>query len=130
MSDQERVYPAPNVNVEIRAYFDAATEGKLLLKTCETCGQNHFYPRALCPFCFSEKTKWIESSGKGVIYSYSVMRAAEPNYVLAYVELEEGVRVLTNIVDCDVDTLNIGQDVKVAFVPSKDGQVIPVFTPV
>lgn len=129
MSEQH-LYPAPAVYVDGKAYFDACAEGKLLVKKCADCGQFHFYPRALCPYCFSDKTEWVESSGKGVIYTYSIMRVAKPAYAIAYVKLEEGVTMMTNIVDCDFEKLAINQPVKVVFKPTKDGPPIPMFAPV
>jgi uncharacterized protein len=129
MSAQARSIPAPHVNSETIPYWEAARQGKLLFKRCLDCGENHFYPRALCPFCFSDRTEWREASGKGVIYSFSVLRRAPVPYALAYVTLAEGPSMMTNIVDCDLDTIRIGQPVKVIFVPSENGQPVPMFTP-
>jgi uncharacterized protein len=124
-----RVYPAPETNVEHQAYWDAAAQGQLLVKHCAACGLNHFYPRAICPHCFSDETGWRESRGLGTVYSFSVMRRVAQPYAIAYVTLDEGVTVMSNIVDCDFDTLVIGQRVKVAFLPSDGTVVIPVFVP-
>jgi uncharacterized OB-fold protein len=127
---QPRTIPAPTVNPEGQAYWDAAGAGKLLVKQCAACGQYHHYPRALCPHCFSGKTEWREAKGTGTIYSYSVMRRTTPAYTMAYVTLEEGVTMMTNIVDCDFDAIRIGQKVKVVFKPSEGGSPVPMFTPV
>ena len=81
-------------------------EGKFLLRKCTACGEAHCYPRTLCPFCFSDKTEWVEASGKGTIYTYSVMRRAPVPYAIAYVTLAEGPTMMTNIVDCDLDSRN------------------------
>ena len=125
---QERKIPAPKMNFGDEAYFEAATLGKLLLKYCNDCSQYHHYPRALCPFCFSDQTEWKESKGTGTVYSYSVTRVSGPTpYAIAYVTLDEGVTMLTNIVDCDLDTIRIGQKVLVTFKPSEDGPAIPMF---
>ena len=88
-----RAIPSPPTNPETQACWDAASQGKLLIKRCAACGESHWYPRALCPFCGSDRTEWQDSAGRGVIYSYSVMRRATPPYVLAYVTLDEGLRV-------------------------------------
>src|SRR5690606_3646786 len=106
-----------------------AGQGRLLVKYCSACGEYHHFPRSLCPFCFSDKTEWRNASGHGVIYSYSVMRRVEVPYVIAYVTLDEGVTVMTNIVDCDPDTVRIGQRVKVKFQPSDGGPPVPMFSP-
>ena len=87
------------------------------------------YPRAICPFCFSDRTEWKDASGRGTIYSYSVLLRVPAPYALAYVTLEEGVTMMTNIVDCDLDKIRIGQAVKVVFKPTDGGQAVPMFTP-
>ena len=129
MSNQERDYPAPAINVETQHFWDAAADGKLLVKKCNDCGENHYYPRTICPHCFSDKTEWLETSGKGKIYSYSVMRRSPVPYAIAYVTLEEGVTIMTNLVECDFDALAIGQDVRVAFRKTAEDHALPVFTP-
>jgi uncharacterized OB-fold protein len=129
MSYQDRSVAAPSVNPEGQAYWDAAAAGKLLVKHCAACGEYHHYPRTLCPFCFSDRTQWREARGTGVIYSYSVMRRAAPAYAIAYVTLDEGVSMMTNIVDCDFDAIKIGQKVKVVFKPSDGGPPVPMFAP-
>ena len=89
------------------------------------CKKTHWYPRAVCPFCFGDASAWFEASGRGTIYSLCVMRRTDIPYVIAYVMLEEGPLMMTNIVDCDFDRLAIGQDVKVVFKPSEGGPHIP-----
>jgi uncharacterized OB-fold protein len=111
-------------NAENQRFFDAARDGKLLLKRCSACKELHYYPRAICPFCASDRTEWVAAKGRGTIYSYSVMRRVEKPYAIAYITLDEGVTMLTNLVDCDLDRLAIGTTVRVVF---KDA--IPMFTP-
>jgi hypothetical protein len=125
----ERKIPAPPGNPEVQPFFDAAAQGKLLVKRCTACGESHHYPRAICPFCGSDKTEWKEASGRGVVYSWSVLRRAQPPYALAYVTLAEGPTMMTNIVDCDLDKIAIGQPVKVVFKPTDGGAPVPMFTP-
>jgi len=120
---------APTPFPETTPYWEAAAREKLLLKQCASCGEYHFYPRALCPFCFSDRTEWREASGRGTIYAFSVTRRAEIPYAIAYVTLAEGPTMLSNIVDCDLDAIRIGQTVKVVFKPSESGQLVPMFTP-
>ncbi|HYZ34071.1 MAG TPA: Zn-ribbon domain-containing OB-fold protein [Crenalkalicoccus sp.] len=128
MSEQ-RILAAPGTNIENRPFWDGANEGRFLVKWCTACGEPHFYPRAICPHCFSDATEWRESRGEGVIYSFSVMRRVPRPYAIAYVTLEEGVTVMTNLVDCDFDRLAVGQRVKVAFRDGDGGGRIPVFVP-
>ena len=126
-----RQIPAPAVTIESKPFWDAAAEGKFLIKHCNDCGEDHWYPRALCPFCFSDQTEWKESPGEGVIYSYSVMhRSPSGPYAIGYVTLNEGPAVLTNFVDVAPDGLSIGQKVKVKFQPTENGPPVPVFSPV
>jgi uncharacterized OB-fold protein len=126
---KERTIPAPQPSPETQAYFDAASQGKLVIKKCAACGQVHHYPRALCPFCGSDRTEWTPASGRGTVYSYSVMRRASPPYAIAYVTLAEGPTMMTNIVDCDLDQIRVGQAVTVVFKPSDGGPAVPMFTP-
>ncbi len=126
---KERKLPAPVVSPETKDYWDAAAQGKLLVRKCTACGEAHHYPRTICPFCFSDRTEWITASGKGTIYSYSVMRRAPVPYAMAYVTLAEGPSMMTNIVDCDFDKLRIGQAVTVVFKPTDGGPPLPMFTP-
>jgi uncharacterized OB-fold protein len=129
MATQERKIPAPETNPETKPFWEAAAQGRLLIKKCVTCGEAHFYPRAICPFCGSDKTEWVTASGRGTVYSYSVMRRVPVPYALAYVTLEEGVSMMTNIVDCDLDAIRIGQPVTVAFKPTEGGPPVPMFRP-
>ncbi|SDH60429.1 hypothetical protein SAMN05192534_1083 [Alteribacillus persepolensis] len=130
---QPRTMAKPEVYPEHEAYWDAAAEGKLLVKRCEACGEYHHYPRMFCPYCMSEKTKWEETKGTGTIYTYSVMRRGASPYAIAYVTLDEGPSMMTNIVDCDWDEIYIGQKVKTVFKQSGSqddpGPYVPCFTP-
>ena len=129
MATTKRVIPAPPSSPDTTEFWDAAARGTLLIKRCRACGESHYYPRPLCPFCFSDATEWRRTAGLGTIYSYSVMRRAEVPYTIAYVTLDEGVTMMTNLVDCDVDALRIGQRVKVVFSPTDGGPPVPTFTP-
>lgn len=125
---QERKITAPVPNAENETYFAAAAAGKLLIKACEACGRVHFYPRAICPHCFSERTVWRETSGRGTIYAFSVSRRVGPTpFAIAYVTLEEGVTMLTNIVEGDLDAIRIGQAVQVVFKETDGGPPVPMF---
>jgi uncharacterized OB-fold protein len=127
---QERKFADPAPNVGDEKYFEAASQGKLLLKKCKDCGDVHFFPRGICPFCFSTNVDWVEAKGTGTIYTYSITRRAGPiPYCIAYVKLDEGISVLTNIVDCDLDTIKIGQKVQLTFKPSTGGHPTAMFKP-
>jgi uncharacterized OB-fold protein len=127
--------PAPLVNVETKPFWDATLEGKLLLTRCNACNELIWYPRQFCPLCSSFDVGWVQAAGRGTIYSYTVNRRGQGEYrdlvyVLAYVELEEGPRMLTNIVDCDVESLAVGQAVEVVFHATGQGAALPRFRPV
>ena len=125
-----RKITSPVVNAETKAFWDAARENRFLIPVCTACGKVHWYPRAICPFCASDKIAWRDASGRGAIYTFSVMRRAKEPYVIAYVTLAEGPTMMTNIVDCDFDALRIGQPVAVVFKATENGQPVPMFKPV
>jgi uncharacterized OB-fold protein len=129
--------PDPLVNNWARPFWDGTREEKLLIQKCADCEKPIFYPRMACPYCFSDSLEWVEASGKGTIYSFTVVEsnAASPfvpdmPFVIAVVILAEGVRMLTNIVDCDVDALQCDQAVEVTFRKKNDAFTLPMFKPV
>jgi uncharacterized OB-fold protein len=122
-----RKAPAPTPTPETLPFWQAAAQGKLLVRACKACGQTHYYPRSICPHCLSADTEWRESSGKGSIYSYSVMRRAETPYVIAYVALDEGPIMMSNIVDCDLGDVAIGTRVELVFKPTAGDYPLPMF---
>jgi len=135
MSDQLPA-PAPPVNSDTKPYWDATAQHKLLLPRCTRCQTVIWYPRTICPECGSREVEWFEASGRGTIYSFSINRRGMGDYqgsdgfVLAYVELAEGPRMMTNIVDCDAQSLSVGQDVEVVFHDTGKGTALPRFRPV
>lgn len=129
--------PLPIPTNETYNYWKAATKGKLMLNQCNECNFIYHYPRALCPKCFSDDVDWIESSGKGTIYTYTVARQtqfsdwpeAETPIVMVIVELTEGPKVPSIIKGIDTDSVEIGMPVKADFIESQQGDIaIPVFT--
>lgn len=126
---QDRPLGAVQSDAATQHFWARAKEGVLATRACKACGKLHWYPRALCPFCLGD-TEWRDISGLGTIYSVSVTRRAGPiPFAIAYVTLDEGITMLTNIVDCDLDTLKIGQRVAVTFKPAEDGAMVPMFRP-
>ena len=124
-----RTIPAPKVLAETLAYWQAADEGRLLVKRCTACGEHHHYPRDICPFCLSDATEWVISQGGATLYSFSTMGKGDAAWTLAYVTLDEGPTLMSNIVDADLGTLAIGQRLRVVFRPSDGGHAVPMFTP-
>jgi uncharacterized protein len=126
---ETRKIPAPIVTSETEAFWNAARERRFVVPTCSACRKAHWYPRAICPFCGGDKVQWRDASGRGTIYTFSVMRRAKEPYAIAYVTLAEGPTMMTNIVDCDFDKLSIGQAVNVVFKDTEDGPPVPMFRP-
>jgi uncharacterized OB-fold protein len=136
MADQKSAEaPAPRKitgpvgNPETKAFWDAAKESRFLIGRCTACGEAHYHPRSLCPFCFGAATM-EESSGEGIIYTVSVTyRGAPQPYAIGYVELKEGPRILTNFTDCDFETLAIGQPVTLRWTATEGETPVPMFAP-
>ncbi|CAI7978364.1 Zn-ribbon domain-containing OB-fold protein [Frankia sp. Hr75.2] len=141
MPDTDNGLPAPTpiVTEEARPYWEAAAQGRLLLPRCPACATVIWYPRSFCPDCLAADVEWFEATGTGTVYSYTVVRTGQADhpayrgtavYVLAYVELAEGVRVMTDIVGCAPEDVHCGQPVRAVFVPTGDGRTALVrFTP-
>lgn len=136
VSDPPIPAKAPPVNLETQRFWDATARGVLLLPRCDACGFVIWYPRELCPECGANQVTWFEASGRGAIYSFTVTRKGQGSwrdaspYVFAIVELEEGPRVMTNVVDCDPEGLAIGDAVEVVFHDTGEGAALYRFRPV
>ena len=126
--------PEPYPNSEDRPFWDATKQDKLVLPKCTACGTVIWYPRAFCSECSGRDVEWFEATGRGTVYAVTaVHRAVGPwrggaPYALAYVELEEGPRILTNVIGIDADHVQVGQAVHAVFVPAGDQKIVR-FTP-
>lgn len=129
MTTSQRIPPAPVVSEETAEHWAAANEGRYRLRRCLDTGKAYFPPYERSPFTGSTRTEWFDASGKASLYAFSVLKRAEIPYCLAYVELEEGVIVMSNIVTDDFDSLRVGQPLRVSFADSTTEQKVPVFTP-
>ncbi|MCU1614393.1 MAG: hypothetical protein JWO98_1933 [Frankiales bacterium] len=126
--------PLPVVDADSARFWAALRDRKLTVQRCGTCGRHVFYPRALCPNCHAELVDWVECSGRGTVYSYTVARrpagpafAADAPYVVALVDLDEGVRMLTNVVSTPLENVRIGARVVVRFTDVAEGITLPLF---
>lgn len=130
----------PVPDSETAPYWEAAAEGRLIVKRCTACGHTFLYPRSACPRCWSTDTEWVTSSGRGSVYSFTVVHRNDLPpfrdrlpYVVAVVELEEGPRLTTNIEGCDPDDVRCGISVEVEFRTEVDAEgetlSVPVFRP-
>jgi uncharacterized protein len=129
--------PAPEVTKHAAPFWAAARERRLVIQHCPKCGQYQHYPRPWCTNCLNDNLEFVESPGFGTIYTFTVIRrAANPAfagrvpYVLAFVDLDEGVRFVSNIVDCDPDAIAIGQRVQARFEDVDDEHTVVLFAPV
>jgi uncharacterized OB-fold protein len=134
MADQPilaRKIPAPQTNPETKAFWEEAKEGRLMVGRCASCKRAHYYPRAICPFCFTDGATLEPASGRGTIYTVSVTYRGTPEpYAIGYVELEEGPRILTNFIGAPLERFKIGDRVKVEFRPTEaGGPPVPMFAP-
>lgn len=131
-----RAKPIPERTDELEPFFAAAERGSLAIQRCPRCGTLRFPPRPICSGCLGRDAEWVTVSGRGTIYSYNVMHqvyhpgfAPEVPYAVVLVELEEGCRVLSNLVDCPLDEIRIGLPVEVVFEKASDRVTLPKFRP-
>ena len=119
-------------------FWEATKRGELSIQRCKDCRNEMFPPRLYCTSCMSQNTEWVKASGKGKIYSYSVAYEYPPTrvarflsvpYIIALVDLEEGVRMITTIVGCKPEDVKIGSDVEVEFQDIGEGVALPRFKP-
>ena len=129
--------PLPTVSGETRPFWEGCRRGDLLIQRCDRCGEYQHYPRGICASCWTSDISWVRASGKGTVWTFTVTYqnrtagfADEVPYVLALVELEEGVRMFTNLVQCSPGDVKIGMPVEVTFVRANDRISIPYFRPV
>jgi len=124
--------PHPQPDDVTQPFWDGIAAGRLRLQRCRACGRHVFYPRAVCPHCTSGELEWVDASGRGSVYSFSVVHRAPPGfaadapYAVALVDLDEGVRMMTRLVDVALDDLAIGQPVEVVV---EGDPALPYFRP-
>jgi uncharacterized OB-fold protein len=129
-------FDLPTADAETEPFWEAARSEQLLVRRCNDCGKAHFYPRRFCPSCWSSDVEWETAGGGATLYTWSVVHSNDLPpfrerlpYVAAVVDLDEGPRMMTNIVDCEPDALTIGMRLAVAFEARTDDVTVPVFRP-
>ncbi|MDJ0342433.1 Zn-ribbon domain-containing OB-fold protein [Streptomyces sp. H10-C2] len=129
-------FDLPDIDTFTRPYWEAAAEGRLLIRRCGACGAAHHYPREFCPSCWSEDVLWEQGSGHATLYTWSVVHlndlppfGTRVPYVAAVVDLAEGPRMMTEIVDCDEAALRIGMELRVRFRADEGAPAVAVFAP-
>lgn len=130
----EAARPMPVATEATQAFWDAARAHRLVVQRCTQCGQRQFFPRAFCQRCLAADLQWETCSGQGSIYTYTVNhRAANAHmadktpYVVAIVTLDEGVRMMSNIVDCRHEDVRIGARVTVSWLDTAGQPTLPQF---
>ena len=128
--------PLPTVSGETKPFWDSCRRGQLVIQFCEGSGEYQWYPRGISADSWDENVRWVQSSGRGTVWTYTITYqnrtpgfAEMVPYVLALVELEEGVRMFTNIVDCNPRDVHIGMAVEVTFQIATPQITIPYFKP-
>ncbi len=131
--------PLPEITELTTPFWQAAKGGRLVMQRCHSCNELVWCPRPSCVECGGENLTWDELSGRGTVYSFTIIRQLagrgarafekEIPYVIAWVDLEEGPRFYTNIVGCEVDDVEIGMAVEVVFDPVSDDISLPKFKP-
>ena len=136
MPELSRPKPLPVVTEESRPFWEGCRQGKLLLQYCTQCQQYQFYPRLYCMHCNSNALSWVEAGGRGVIYSYTIIHQNKsPEFIhdtpynVAIVQLEEGPRLMSNIVDIVPTELRVGLPVTVVFDQVTESISLPRFRP-
>ena len=131
MAETGRALPQPTP--ETQHFWDGTKAGELRLQRCNGCGHVYFPPRPFCPSCGSRHVSVIKATGKAVLWSYVIhhrpVPGFKPPYAIAVVQLAEGVKMMTNIVNCDPNSVKIGMAVKVVFLPTEGGPPMPFFEP-
>lgn len=125
--------PRPVPTPDTAPFWAAVQRRELLQQRCTSCGSHQFYPRSLCHGCWSDALEWVPSPGCGRIYSFTVVSrppssAFQAPYVVAVAELDEGVRMMANVVGCEQSAVRIDMPVQIVFVPHEDG-LVPAFAP-
>lgn len=129
--------PLPHPSQDSRPFWDACRAHELRLPRCQSCGRFHFYPRSFCPYCTSKDLEWVKASGRGQVYTFSVVRLPffgkewEPDipYAVALIELDEGVRMVSNVVGCAPESVAVGMGVEVCFDDVTPEVTLPRFRP-
>ena len=133
----EYLKPLPEIAEGTRPFWEGCKEGKLLLPRCRACGEIFFFPNHFCPACLSGKVNWIESSGKGSVHTFTIISrgpsgvfADDVPYVVAIIDLKEGPRMMSNIIEISPDQVQVGMPVEVVFEQATGDVTLPKFRPV
>jgi len=126
----------PRIDEMNRPYWEGAKRHELLLQKCQECGHYRYPPGETCPSCLSDRLEWVKVSGRGSVYTWTVFHQAyHPAYkdgipyAVVAVELEEGPRMVTNLVNCRIEDIKMGMPVEVVFDDVTEEVSLPKFRP-
>ena len=134
---QPAAKPLPQIDEQTRPFWEAARRHELVLQRCRECGSYRYPPGENCPECLSDDLEWARVSGRGTVFTWTVFHRVyhpgfvnEVPYAVVAIELEEGPRMTSNLVDCKLEDIKIGMPVEVVFEDASDEISLPKFRPV
>lgn len=129
--------PLPHVTPENREFWEGCKQGLLKIPKCGVCSRLFFPPSARCPYCLSTAVQWTTASGRGIVYTFTVVRRApsvalqkDVPYVIGSIELAEGVRIPSRVVGCPPEAVKVGMPVTAQFQKESDEITVPLFAPI
>jgi uncharacterized OB-fold protein len=124
----------PSPQPGTKPFWEGCRQGQLLLQKCDQCGAQQFYPRMICTSCSARSLQWVESSGSGTVVSWTIVRhpvseayADDVPYVIALIKLQEGPTMMSQIIDCEPESVHCGMQVSVCFQDWTDDVSMPMF---
>ncbi|MCL5985476.1 MAG: Zn-ribbon domain-containing OB-fold protein [Actinobacteria bacterium] len=137
IEEKNYIKPLPEITPETKKFWEAAKNHQLVLQRCKSCGEIIYFPRIICYRCLSEDLEWVESIGNGTVYSFTIIMQpayksfeSEVPYVYAIIDLDDGARMISNIVNIEPTKVKIGMRVKVIFDDVSPEISIPKFEPI
>ncbi|HVV29472.1 MAG TPA: Zn-ribbon domain-containing OB-fold protein [Mycobacteriales bacterium] len=126
----------PVIDAATAPFWEGTQRSALLIRHCDACGRKHFYPRPFCPYCWSDQVHWEQANGTGTLYTYSIVYANDLPpfrdrlpYVAAIVALDEGPKMMSNLVECELSDVQVGMPLEVVFNRQTDEVTLPVWRP-
>jgi uncharacterized OB-fold protein len=126
--------PLPQPSIDSKPFWDGLKDRRVMLQTCGDCGLIRHYPRPVCDACYSMDVEWTEASGRGTVYSWTQTHhpfhdgfRGEVPYILVTVDLAEGVRIQSQLIDAKFEDVRVGLPVEVVFVDATDEVTLPLF---
>ena len=136
MQQRQMSKPLPFVYPENKPFFDGMKKHEMHIQRCKDCGKFYFYPRTQCPHCLSENTEWVKVSGKGKVYSFTIctrpgspLFAGDVPYDVSLIELDEGVRMMSRVIDCKNEEIKCDMPVEVVYQDVSPEITMPYFRP-